>query len=78
MPDMGDWFEVRFDLPDTVDAKQGSFVLKTGGYYNLILDKDGSPDRDLIRRILATPGAIVDYSLSAYNSWADSLLSSLE
>ncbi|UCE23156.1 MAG: hypothetical protein JSU74_07565 [Candidatus Zixiibacteriota bacterium] len=78
MPNTGDWIEARFDVPDEDWKQQRSVVLKTSGYYQLIFDDDRPQDKELIRRVLATPGAIVDYSLSEYAAWYDSVLAGIE
>lgn len=74
MPDTSNWVKMHFDMPGQNSPLERSVVLKTSGYYTLILDKNMPEDTELIRRIAINPGEIVNYALEEYILWADSLL----
>jgi len=73
MDDTGDWFEARFEVPDSVLLSPQVAVLKTAGYYRLILDKSHPEDTDVIRYVQTTPGAIVERAVAEFAKWSDSL-----
>jgi hypothetical protein len=74
MPTKEDLVALDFGIPAGQDMIERAVVLKSSGYYNLIIDKTLPEESELIRATLATPGAIVRHTLARYVQWTDSLL----
>ncbi len=69
MPQVGNWAKVSFAAPPQREGTQRSIFLKTGGYYEIQIDKTQPAKTALIRELLATPGKIVEYSMTEYVKW---------
>jgi len=69
MPEVGNWAKVSFAAPPPRAGTKRSIFLKTGGYYEIQIDKTQPAQMELIRQLLTTPGKIVEYSLNEYVKW---------
>jgi len=76
MPEVGDWFKVTFDAPAASAGMERSIFLQTTGYYTLHLQKDMPEQTALIRHLLKTPGAIVQYAMDYLQEWKASMAAS--
>jgi len=78
MPTNEKWVKLLYSISDEYLGSSHTVVLKTSGYYKLILDKGREEKTALINQMLKTPGAIVEYSLEEYAAWADSIMGLLQ
>jgi len=75
MREMGDDAALVFDAPAPVAGMERTVFLETFGYYEIQIDETQPEKTALIERMLATPGAIVDYALDEYVRWSTSQMS---
>lgn len=76
LPKAGDWAKVVFEAPAQPKGTKRTIFLETSGYYELHLDKNQPEQTELIQKLLATPGAILEYSMNEYLKWRSAQLSS--
>lgn len=63
MPTTQDWAELTFAAPPRTKNTERSFMLKSAGYYTIHVDATGEPQRELLTRLMAEPGAYGQYTL---------------
>ncbi len=73
MPTSHNWFDVSFEAPRLNTGTERSIFLSSTGYYNLHFAKDQADQTDLIQKMLTTPGAVLEYSISEYQKWYQNL-----
>jgi hypothetical protein len=66
MPEINQWAMLSFDAPEEHPGKIRSVFLKSYGYYEIHIDKTGPEQKELISKVLSTPGEIVRYALNQY------------
>jgi len=76
MPEVGNWVKVIFDLPSPQNGTKRSIFLKTSGYYEIHLSKNKPEQKELIQKLLTTPGMIVEFAMDRYLEWRSKQLSS--
>jgi hypothetical protein len=76
LPEVGDWAKVHFEVPPEKEGTKRSVFLKSTGYYEIHFSKDQPEQTELIRKILATPGKIHEFTLDEYLKWRSAQLSS--
>ena len=69
MQEVGDWFEVEFNAPVSVDGKNRTVFLKTDGFYELHIDKTIPEQTQLVGEIMEIPGKIQKYSQKRFVEW---------
>lgn len=74
MEQVGNWAAVEFRVPPPLEETQRSVFLKTTGYYEIQIDKTRPEEKELISRMLTTPGAIVSYAMDEYLKFHIALL----
>jgi hypothetical protein len=67
MATLHDWAELTFVAPPRLPELERSFVLQSTGYYKIQVAAEGPPQRDLIERLMAEPGAYGQYTLRLLN-----------
>jgi len=63
MPTPEDWAELTFTAPPRLPGLERSFVLQSTGYYTIHVSAEGPPQREVIERLMAEPGAYGQYTL---------------
>lgn len=66
MPDLGNYSNIEFGMPEGFDKSVNEIFLKTTGYYEIYTDKSKSEQTALIEDIMNTPGKIIEYSMALY------------
>lgn len=69
MPNTGDMVELVFQAPPLTPGLDRTVIVEVGGYYEMHLNADGEPRRDILERIHSEPGFILQYGLKEYNRW---------
>ncbi|NUM77932.1 hypothetical protein HUU40_26520 [candidate division KSB1 bacterium] len=78
MPAVQDWAELVFVAPPLRKGQQRSVVLKSSGYYEIHVSAEGEPQRELVSRLMAEPGAYGQYTLRMLNQHVRTALSKVE
>lgn len=66
MPDIGNAFDLQFDVPENFSRKTCEVFLKTNGWYEINTDKTIPEQTALMYEIMNTPGKIINYSIQLY------------
>ena len=66
MPEIGNAFDLQFDVPDNYNKKTCEVFLKTNGWYEINTDKTKPEQKALLYDLMNTPGRIIDYSILLY------------
>jgi len=74
MPEIEDWATVEFNVPEKPDGKERTIFLKSTGWYEIQTDKTQPEKKELVDKLLKTPGEIVKYSLEEYLKWHEFML----
>ena len=74
MPDIGDKTELIFKSPTRSAGLERTVILKAGGYYDIHLQAEGEPQRELLERIHFEPGFSVRYTFKEYLKWKKEIL----
>ena len=69
MPNTGDWAELVFESPPQDDSMDRSIILKASGYYDIHLDADAKPQKEILNRYLMEPGFAIHYAFKEYLNW---------
>lgn len=67
MPEVGNFSNVYFDVPQGFDKIRNELFLRTTGFYDINVDKKTPEQKDMIEEIYAAPGKIIKYSMKLYN-----------
>lgn len=67
MANDGDFAYAEFEKPSQSAYTKTTIFLKTSGYYEIHLAKQGPMQAELIYEFINTPGKVVEYSLSLYD-----------
>lgn len=78
MPTMQDWAEITFIAPPLQKNIARTFMLKSTGYYTIHVDAKGEPQRELLTRLMAEPGAYGQYTLRVLNQNVAAAFSQIE
>ena len=66
MPDIGNVFDLQFDVPGNFNRKTCEVFLKTNGWYEINTDKTKPEQTSLLFELMNTPGRIIEYSIQLY------------
>jgi hypothetical protein len=66
MPEMGQSALITFPSPPVAAGMERTVFLHSRGYYHVHLPEDGEPDHVTFQRVLATPGAGMQFSNALY------------
>jgi len=69
MPKVGDWFKSEFISPEAHPSLSRSIFIEISGYYELHIDKTKPEETALLKKLVSTPGEIVNYSMERYYEW---------
>lgn len=78
MPTTQDWAELVFAAPPLRKGHQRSVILKSSGYYEIHVSAEDEPQRELVSRLMAEPGAYGQYTLRMLNQHVRTALSKVE
>jgi hypothetical protein len=63
MPEVGNSFNLNFDVPKEYKKETFELFLKTSGWYEINIDKSRQEQTELINDIFTNPGKIIDYTI---------------
>jgi hypothetical protein len=66
MPDVGNSFDLNFNVPENYNKETCELFLKTNGWYEINIDKSKPEQTELINDIFNNPGNIINYSMKLY------------
>lgn len=69
MPNIGDSAELIFESSSQLDDMDRSVILKASGYYDIHLKGEGEPKFDILEKIHAESGFVIQYAFKEYLKW---------
>ncbi|MDF1864668.1 MAG: hypothetical protein P1U70_07530 [Saprospiraceae bacterium] len=78
MPTTEYWADLKFGVPPIEPNKERSILVKSRGYYKILVDPIGEPQTEIVNYMMKTPGVYGQFTLKKFEEYLQKGVSQLE